>query len=247
VSVIRLDPPVRLEARLRVLDRLVMKAALPGQIGLGSDGMVVDWRRLLGLAEDVAGSHPGVPGVACMRGPQPGVLAMTSGGGATARVAWIDATGRLHEDPVTLHTVLEACAADPVGIGSCAAWPLPPGTREALQSLVAHHSGAALSSLWDRPMMSPLASRFATDAAREARRARQDRESGRLAACEAAHAFAARGHTAGEHRLLARVVTSANPLAVFGATAVLPRGHPPADNTRQLRALLIVLPAPGGS
>ncbi|HUR94653.1 MAG TPA: hypothetical protein VMY76_08720, partial [Gemmatimonadales bacterium] len=209
--------PPALDAALRLGEHLARKAALPGRTGLGAEGLRL-WRWRAALA-DRLGRGLATVGTAVVRMCSeenawlhtPGCLAgfelleARSGGAMrlAAVVGWLDAVGRWTEDEGEITGRLEAAAR--AQDGGC---PSPARLDTALTMLMGPiRSRLALvgARRWTAAEPQPAARRLATRLGERVREAARRRDAGALTCLEAALAFAAGGHTAGEARLVRRL------------------------------------------
>lgn len=210
VEVVRFDPPEAIERRIRQMEILRRKAGLPARVGLAGAAL----SRWCALVERLAESSCGagaLAGTAMVAWPgEPGFLASLSLiQAASGRplpcgsfTAWFGAGREPTPDPCLMADAL-AAAATGAGI---------PADREVLAGAMASLRRHARSMLrdahaapWLRPGSVPAARLLARRlgaAGRDAARRRSARE---IETVDRALRFLARGHTAGEQRLIAEL------------------------------------------
>jgi hypothetical protein len=205
VDVVRFEPPEPIERRLRQMAILRTKAALPLRAGLAGAALE-RWRGLVERLAPLAGGS--LTGTAMVTWPGgPGFLASlslieTAAGRTDPRgnvVAWFAADGRPDSDLARLADAL-ACAAG-------RAWARPDANEvgTAMGVLRCHARGLlrdAHAAPWLRAESSSavrLLARRLGAAGRDAARRRSARD---VDAVDRALRFLARGHTAGEQRLI---------------------------------------------
>lgn len=232
---VRCALPAELEARVRLLDRLAAKAALPARAGL--DG-AAPWRRLADAARAVAGDGEACPGRGVLRGPRTGALAVFARPGDVSRVAWIDAAGHVHDDATTLAEVLRGLA-DGRDAPEADGHTLPPAIAAALRDAWRTQLAAGLRSAWVLPPLGTVPRRLLRRLEPVARAAAAARDATALARLDALRAFAVRGHTAGEARWLARLAAGPR-TAMLAARPPAPRHAAGAGDPAALQALLHV-------
>lgn len=207
VEVVHFEPPPDVEERLRQLTLLARKRELPKAAGLGEAGGEL-WRWRGDLAERFR-DLPADEGVAFIPSESAGFLAGFSLHGWPASaplatfVAWWDAEAGWTETPEVLAARLEA-AARAINVER-----VPPAATEAalarLAEPIRHRMRELRSSRWLGPHAAPAAHRLVTRLQQFARSAARRRDAAALERLQRAIRFAAGGHTAGEHALVARL------------------------------------------
>jgi hypothetical protein len=222
VEIVRLDPPVELEQRLRQAELLARKSGLPALIGLGARSW---WTWRSDTARAFAHADPVRGAAACTAAPA-GILAGFTlhqwPGGKTAPIAvhvmWWDAAQGWTEDPGVIQARLDQSRrAQRAQVGDC---DLRAGLR-LLAGAVRERIRAVRLVQWETPALLPAARQVVARLGGLARDAARRRDAGALAQVRRAMAVAAGGHTAGEVQLLERL-TSAPDRDVIGALTRLP-------------------------
>ncbi|HEU4700278.1 MAG TPA: DEAD/DEAH box helicase [Gemmatimonadales bacterium] len=245
VEVVCFTPPEPLERRLRQCAILAGKAALPGAAGLDERGRWLwRWREELaahvpaahaspgGSAADAAEAEP-VRGIARVRGRAAGALVglelvpLEGEPAPVARVAWVDADGRTHEDGATIVARLAEVARAAADAG---ALPVDDVARRRALAAAREVTRAALreaaAALWAGGPLAPAARQLAARLDRLARGAARARDARLLAAVDRALRFVAGGHTAGEAQLV-EALAALPERELVRRLAALPAPDPP--------------------
>jgi hypothetical protein len=206
VEIVRLDPPAALEGRLRQAELLARKARLPELAGLGEHSWW-SWRsKVAARFADPTGMRGAAACVAEPSGILAGFTLHAWRGGRAApvstHVTWWEAGGGWTEDPDVIEARLAEAATARRGEAN-------EGDLRAalalLAGIVRERVRAVRLSQWQTPAPSPAACDLVLRLGRLARDAARDRNARALARVRRALALAARGHTAGEARLLERL------------------------------------------
>ncbi|HET9293625.1 MAG TPA: helicase-related protein [Gemmatimonadales bacterium] len=202
VEVIRFEPTRAIERRLRILDRLGIKALLPSRLGLAS-GARDAWRWRSELTGAIGGG-PASNGTARVRSSSCGCLVGIALVGPDDRhsgfVVWRDAAGRWTDEPRVIEgRIAEASLATEVAaIGSDT--PIRPPAD--LAELVRARLRVALQPGFLGTPASEAGRRLITRLRRLAGHGIRARDAALTSIIQAALRFAAGGHTAGEEMLV---------------------------------------------
>jgi len=209
VQVVRFRPPTGLERILRLEATLRRKARLPAAVGMGAGGSHV-WRWRAEIAAKLADVHS-ISGVAKVVSDQPGLVAgfalYSSKDPAlllSASVGWLDRRGEWSENADLLTDRFRSAAAqrNELIVG-------PDELRtylELLTPIIRTRMAVTRGRRWLTPDPGCSARAVAERLSFLIRDAAKLRQDTRLSELEAALAFVAGGHTAGEERLLDKLV-----------------------------------------
>ncbi|HKH83710.1 MAG TPA: C-terminal helicase domain-containing protein, partial [Gemmatimonadales bacterium] len=209
VQVVRFGPPAGLERALRLEATLDRKSRLPAAVGVGAGGHHV-WRWRADIAAELADVHS-VSGVAKVMSNQPGLLAgvaLYSSEGPplllSASAGWLDRSGAWSEDSDLLTDRFRSAAAagdeSTVGTDELRMY------LELLTPIIRNRIASTRGRRWLTPDPGCSARAVAERLRLLIRDAAKLRQDTRLLELEAALAFVAGGHTAGEERLLDKLV-----------------------------------------
>jgi hypothetical protein len=221
VEVIRFGMPRQYETALALSARLRRKASMPGRVGIGPDGGRL-WRWRAELA-DALGSDAAMHGCAHVPARTPHEA---SGGGGTSVLAgfeilelrsghrqplgsivgWLDEQGTWCEDAVVVSARLYEAAAN-----MCVTRAAPAAVRAVLERLagpIRAHLATFGARGWTAAEPEPPVRMLAQRLGELVRLAARARDATALTRLEAALAFVARGHTAGEAMLVQQLAES---------------------------------------
>jgi hypothetical protein len=209
VQVVRFGPPAGLERALRLEATLHRKSRLPAAIGVGTGGHHVwrwradiaaelaDVRSVSGVAKVISDKAGLLVGVALYSSEDPALL-------LSASVGWLDPRGAWSEDSELLTDRFRSAAAQgnesTVGAYELRMY------LELLTPIIRNRMAATRGRRWLTPDPGCSARAVADRLRLLIRDAAKLRQDSRLSELEAALAFVAGGHTAGEERLLDRLV-----------------------------------------
>lgn len=243
VDVVRCLPPPAIERRLRQCEVLARKATLPLQLGLDARtpsawrwrADIVEQLGLVGPETPAAAAHPGI---AYVRSTVRGVLICLTRANDAASLVWCDDDAGESEAIDHLDRRLRE-AADTTG-RPCTADERTRATTAAaavIRRRLAEQHGAA----WTLRPAAPAARTLLRRLDALARHAARQRDARLLGDVERAMAFAARGHTAGEARLVERLAGLAD-ASLPAAIRALPRATPVAAATLGLAGAIVFGP-----
>jgi hypothetical protein len=209
VQVIRFSPPAGLERALRLEATLHRKSRLPAAVGVGTGGHHV-WRWRADIAEELADVHK-VSGVAKVVSDHSGLLvgvALYSSEDPalllSASVGWLEQSGTWSEDSELLTDRFRSAAAhgneSMIGADELRMY------LELLTPIIRNRLATTRGRRWLTPDPGCSARAVAERLRLLIRNAARLRQESRLSELEAALAFVAGGHTAGEERLLDNLV-----------------------------------------
>ncbi len=242
VEIIRFEPPVNLERRLRQVAALVRKAQLPTGIGLTGD-RGWNWRVLAGTRGD---RPPGTPGLAVV---DTGAVAALTGGalvgldlGASPRetttaVFFIHRTGVWSDEREVIEAALDSATRSDSAQSvesldlDAARRLLAPAIREICQ--------AATGARWFPFRLGPASLALITKLQRLGRGATRDRDQIRADLIERAIHFANRGHTSGEEALIHQLASLEDAPLLARLEQLPGRNEEVAAATPQVRGLIL--------
>ena len=221
IEVIHFGLPRQYEAALAQTARLRRKTSMPARVGIGPDGGRL-WRWRAELA-DALGGDAATPG--CAQVPVRTPPEASSGGGTSVLagfeilgvrsghrqpigsiVGWLDEQGTWREDATLVSARLREAAAS-----MSVTRPAPAAVRAALERLavpIRARLATTAARGWMTAEPEPPVRVLAQRLGERVRLAARARDAAALTRLEAALAFAARGHTAGEAMLVQRLAES---------------------------------------